>query len=187
VLASIDQFTGHVAIVTVPDGDGSLVTFDFLHAPLGFSDASKVFDGALPVSVPRATGRDVLVHVMHPIHCLASRLYNVIALPLAYDKPHGRGQLRAAIQCVRASIGEQLGAGQLRPALEAMKAVFELAMSDRGVDAFVLKDIDVVDAVPIDSRWPPLFLKFGYPYRQKKLGAKRAARRRLKSAGLYSA
>lgn len=179
VLASMDDVCGHIAIVKAPTNEGKVVNLDFLVSPYGLVNPAKVLDGAKAVPLEGPSGKTVTVHVMHPVHCLASRVHNVMGLPHQYDNAHGLGQLRAAIGCARASIVEQLSEKQVRPALDAAKVVFRLAKHDRSVELMRSKAIHISDAVPLDDRWPRKFVELEHPRQMRKIAEKLAKRNRL--------
>lgn len=178
-LATFDDMPGHVAVIVVPRREGDDVTIDFLDRPYGFTTARVVFDAAPRVPVPAISGGTVMLRIMHPIHCLKSRLHNVIGLPGRYDNPHGLNQLRASVQCARESIVEQLEEQKIRPAIDACKRVFDLAMHDRGLDVFHLRGIDIFEALPLHQLLPELFHAEHYPRMVQRLEGKRARRRKL--------
>ena len=66
--------TGTVAFV---DAEGIDRSLDFIEAPRGL-DADDVRETAVRVALPRSSGEDVTLWVMHPERCMESRIYNTV-------------------------------------------------------------------------------------------------------------
>ena len=88
--------------------------------------------------------------IMHPVHMLESRLYNVAGNALRRWDEHSVAQLRAAVIIVRDYIAaalERTGA-DTRACLTMIEAVLDMAVTDQAFDADMLFDVDIGAAVP---------------------------------------
>lgn len=147
------------AIVHFTDPTGEPRQVDILrgiHGPLTPDDVRKAAvlvqlrarDGAL-------TG--VKVRVLHPLHCLVSRVHNTHGFE-KYQSERGLRQARAAIGCARAYLQELCDAGAKRQALSGIKIVASLACSDVGKAVRDRHGLDVLDAIPAHELLGPQFL-----------------------------
>src|SRR5262249_42281022 len=86
-------------VVMFKDSHGAEQRIDFVRQAYGLS-ATEVVEASAPVTVQGS--RLVFgVKIMHPLHCLKSRVHNVVGLPAQYANDHGFRQLKAAIACMR--------------------------------------------------------------------------------------
>lgn len=110
-----DMITPNTGKVVFVDDEGVQQRVDFLAAPFGLEEV-EVRRLAVPFDVEGPTG-ELAFHVMHPVHCLESRVANTITLP-GYDSPHGLAQVRTMIGCAREYLrekGDGRPSGLLRP------------------------------------------------------------------------
>lgn len=110
--------------------DGHLVEIDFLTHVLGVPDdrlqksaADLVFQIQTPAGIA-----ELKVPIMHPFHCLRSRIANVIELKRSDDV--AKRQLEAAPIILREYISEMLDAGRERDATNTLQALFDYLRSD---------------------------------------------------------
>lgn len=103
------------------------------------------------------TGRQC--RIMHPVDCPESRVHNVVGLASAYDTPHGRRQLRAAVMCAREALTDILdtpaseGFDPVRAVLNLNDRIFELCLHNHhGRIVLQRAGIDPFDAVSVNPR-----------------------------------
>lgn len=156
-------------IVTWTDASGSELTIDFLPAVYGLN-TEDVEQLAIPVDF-----RGAQIRVMHPVHCLESRVHNVAGIPGKYANRHGLHQLHAAIICAREYIGRR-ARDDRRPALRATKRVFRFAVHHRHAqDVYRDHCIEVFDAVHPWTALGELFRDRGYPQMKAVVDRRRAS------------
>src|SRR5690606_15938883 len=85
--------TGKI-VFTMPSGETCEI--DFLRRSIPNLE-QDVIDRAVPATLSDGSS----FWVMHPLHCMFSRVYNVIELGGKYNNEHGRAQLRASVNCLR--------------------------------------------------------------------------------------
>lgn len=131
-----------LGIVEFDAGDGEdPFAIDFLLHPTGLV-ADVVLRGAIK---READGFSVLV--MHPLHCLISRLENVHQAPHKYDNPHGLKQLKAAIVCVREYIRAEAQA-DIAASEATAKDVAKICESVSAISIWRTRQIDATSAIP---------------------------------------
>jgi hypothetical protein len=125
-----------------PDGNGE-ARIDFLAFPKGPLSQGAVREAA--ITVPVTGGHRV--KVMHPFHCMVSRIANVVELPKQYDNEHGNAQLLASIHCMKAFVQARVRQGDTRGALADIEDVFAFCSQEpiareiyraKSVDPFAL-------------------------------------------------
>jgi hypothetical protein len=159
-------------VVKVPDRDGGdPLKIDFLQRPYGLLGEDTVkFSATVAVHRPIAT---IGVRVMHPMHCLMSRVHNVMGLPEQYANEHGFRQLDAAIVCLRLFI-DDLAAQDARRALRLNEWLFEFALHDNDAARLLLtRAVDVFDAASKSDRLGEKFLNIRYPQMFEELKKRR--------------
>ena len=172
-LPSLDDATWQTGKIVFSDNTGTQQEIDFLNSPFGLP-SSAVLERAVVVTY----GSDVRVRVMHPYHCLVSRVQNVVHLANNYANPHGFNQLRAAVRCIWVITEELARSGRSR---EALKLVRRVANFAKGRDARALHrryGIDVFDAVPCTASMPESFRATNYPQMKEYLSWRRSPSRR---------
>ncbi len=155
---SFDDATPQLAKVTCTEPDGSIKQVDFLSGVVGLTTKdvrrrarTLEVEGVGPVSV------------MNPIDVLDSRIQNLHLLP-AKRTEAGFAQARLAIAMVSTFIRTEASAQGERPALKQLERIVAMADDYAAILVFVLYDIDVLQAVPLDAfaatpelhrrRWP---------------------------------
>lgn len=110
--------------------DGHNVEIDFLTHVKGVPDDRLQKSAADLVFQVQTTGgiAELKVPIMHPFHCLRSRLANVVEL----NRSDGtaKRQLEAAPIVLREYIDEMLASGRERDATGTLQALFEYLRSD---------------------------------------------------------
>ncbi|MGC4088733.1 MAG: hypothetical protein QM756_12710 [Polyangiaceae bacterium] len=159
------QFLGYVLF---DSGTGD-VRIDFLAFPTGLtSDAVS----ALAIPVPFAD--EVEVRVMHPIHCMISRIENLRADPEKYGTEHALGQLHASILCARAYLRARIASGNIRGALDDAEAIFAYCREKSALAAYKSVQADPLLAIP-DCGMPENFYRIRLPQIQAAIAALRDA------------
>lgn len=162
------------AIVTFPDKNGVERRIDFLWQVHGI-DADEAKRIAIPVELTDRDGAGIGIElrILHPLHCLQSRVANCHDLA-RYDTDRARRQLVAAINCARAYVIELCDRGDVRPALKYVERYFQIAASPSGVGVFKRWSIDPLAAVPEDARLTEGFLLQRLPRERERIGRLRA-------------
>lgn len=156
-----DMNTPNTGVVTFIDVDGWPRRIDFLSAPAGV-DATELLEQCIVATVTSDDGVEVSFRVMHPLHCLRSRAYNVAYLP-GYDTEHARRQLRAAIMCARQYVLELAESAELVRARNANEEIFKIARWKAGPRVFVRHHIEIFSAAVPHPALHPRFLHERYP------------------------
>jgi hypothetical protein len=168
--------TPNTGVVEFTDPDGVSRVIDFLAHPFGL-DYAEVVDKAIKVRLLDDQNQPTPLHmlVMHPMHCLESRVHNVARLP-GYDTPRALAQLRAAILCVREYLRDRLDANAIRAVLDYNERVYKVAAFDRNaIVVYERHHIDPFDAVLVDERLPEKFHTMRLPQMRQKLADRRHA------------
>jgi hypothetical protein len=181
-LATLDDATPQVGLVQFIDEAGQQRQIDFLGAPFGM-EAKAITDASVPLDVLDGQGRPTgyRFRVMHPVDCLESRVHNVVGLADAYDTPHGRRQLRAAVVCAREALKDILDTpasddfDPVRAVLDLNERIFNLCLRDRhGRVVHARTGIDPFDAVLADPRLGERFTNTRFRQVRARLAALRA-------------
>jgi hypothetical protein len=135
------QFLGYVLFD--PDGGGE-VHIDFLAFPTGLTAAAVA---ALAVEAD-VTVDGVKARIMHPIHCMISRVENVVHAPDKYDTPHGLAQLSASVLCARAFLRRRITSIGPRKTLPEVEALIEFTCGKTGIQIKARKGTDLLQAIP---------------------------------------
>ncbi len=161
VLPTMDDATSMSGYVLYLDANGFERRIDLV-PPFGMREA-EVVEGSLGVQVPDRTGRPC--RVMNPVHCMESRVHNVIGLPLQYRSEQGLKQLRAAVSCAREFLRDVLNTSSasdfdpVREVLNLDERIFHFCTRDRhGKRVHAQTGIDPFEAVLVDPRLGELFM-----------------------------
>lgn len=130
----------------VEKGAGA-ASVDVLHSLVGL-DAEGVRRRAIEVSHP--ADPSVRFRVMDPVDCLVSRLENLRRLAAKRDAA-GAWHARLAGAVCRAFVEELLRLGDERKATRVAAALFRLAGSAAGLQAYAKHGVDLLDAIPVES------------------------------------
>jgi hypothetical protein len=191
--ATLDDATPQLGLVQFTDDAGHLRQLDFLNAPFGM-ESKAITRASVPLDVLDEQGRPTghRFRVMHPVHCLESRVHNVVGLADAYDTAHGRRQLRAAVVCAREAMRDILdtpGSDEFDPVravLDLNERLFHLCIRDRhGRVVHAQTGIDPLEAVLADPRLGDRFLTVRLPQEKRRVAALRSmveARRQAAAA-----
>lgn len=168
--------TPNTGVVEFVDPKGNARWIDFLGDPFGL-DFGDVAEWAVEVEVPLADGSEtVTFRVMHPVHCLQSRISNVGGLP-GYQGEHALTQARASVSCVREYLVDVLddaGDNAARRVLRLNEHIYRFAWGSLYArKVFKEYGIDAFEAVLLDGRLPSAFLTKRYPDMQRRLAWRR--------------
>lgn len=141
-----DDTTFQTAIVEANVG-GIEIAIDFISHVLGVRRglAEGVVDLEVPYASAGGTGT-VLIRLMHPLHCLQSRIANIIRLQRTDDV--ARRQAEAAPVVLREFISDALRDGDHRAATDTLEALFRYLRSDlHGRDAHLHLRTDPIEVI----------------------------------------
>jgi hypothetical protein len=122
------------------------VGVDVLHRLVGL-DAEGVRRRAVEVTHP--ADATVRFRVMDPVDCLVSRLENLRRLAAKRDAA-GAWHARLAVAVCRAYAEELLRLGEERKAVRVATALFRLAGSAAGLQAYARHGVDLLEAIPVE-------------------------------------
>jgi hypothetical protein len=126
---------------------GRFVGIDVLHKVVGL-DADAVRKRAVEVTHPRDPSLRFLV--MDPVDCLVSGFENLRQIAEKQNEV-GAWQAKKAIAVCRAYIGELIRLGGERKAIKAATALFRLAGSATGLQAYAKYGLDILKGVPLGA------------------------------------
>ena len=154
-----------IAVVRFTDSAGTERVIDFLRTVHGLKEA-RVRATAVPVDTIGGELR-----IMHPVLCLESRAHNVHDLE-EYRTPRALRQLAAAIGVARAHVIERCDGGDVRGARRAISLIGKLASSNAGRAVYAAHELNVLDAIPEDTRLGEKFLREELPRIRQRAGRK---------------
>jgi hypothetical protein len=166
-LPTLDDATPNTGLVEIADSAGRAQRIDFIGDPFGlnFDDVVRL---AVPVELPAGdSGGGLRLLVMHPLHCLESRVAN--ASGLGRTSPTSMRQLRAAIICLRSYLRGRLELGAVRAVLDLNERLFWFALSRHGRAVFERHGIDPFDGALLDPRLPAMFIAKRLPQMRARL------------------
>jgi len=127
------------------DAGGKTIGIDVLHRIVGL-DADAVRKRAITVTHPGDPS--LRFAVMDPVDCLVSRFENLRRIA---DKQNevGTWQARMAIAACRAYVEELIRMDDERKAIRIATALFQLAGSATGLQAYAKHRLDILEAIPL--------------------------------------
>jgi hypothetical protein len=159
-------------IIYVPLGNGQKLRIDIMQRAYGLG-ADDVVKLSAPVRY-HDESFDFSFQVMHPLHCMMSRVKNVVGLPHKYANEHGLRQLKASITCLRLFI-EKNTALEERRGLVLNESVFKFALHDVEADKLPrVHGIDVFEAVSNAECFSEKYRTVRYPQMAQQLARRRA-------------
>lgn len=180
LIPSYDNSTPQTAIVQATVG-GTAVEIDFLFNVLGVRQNSlerEAVEIVVPIRTASAEG-ELSIPVMHPLHCLQSRVANVVGLHRRDDV--AIRQLNAAPIVLQRYIDELIGLDEVREAKRTLQALFTyLEGTPEGRRAHTLDNRDpgdIINAFRWDRRLDVRYRWFNLRTMSKKI------RRRRKPGG----
>jgi hypothetical protein len=167
-------------LVEFKDPGGHQRRIDFLRQVYGL-DLEEVFDMAIGVDAPDQN-ETTFFRVMHPVHCLESRISNVGGLP-GYQTELALAQAHASILCAREYLRDRLDEGAVRPVLRLNERIYRFAYyNDHACTVLKKYGIDAFDAVLVDDRLPEAFRTKRYPQMRSSLDKRRARKEQVERA-----
>lgn len=183
-IPKMDDATPQSAIVEATI-DGHDIEIDFLTHVLGVEDAGlKKAAVNIVLQVKTAEGIGTLkVPIMHPFHCLQSRVANVVTLHRKQDV--ARRQLEASPIVLREYVNEMLTAGDHREATDTLEQIFEYLRSDvvgKGAHRVMKNDpASILDHFASDERIDARYRDNTLTNMRRQLADRRTAWGRMKS------
>ena len=175
-LGTLDDHSVNTGVVVYVDHRGDKRKIDFIESPLGLK-ADEVRRLAIPFDVLDPNGQPTGTRflVLHPVHCLESRVYNTTVLP-DHDRPKDLAQLRASILVARHFLKHLLVQGLTRDVHRLNERIFCFCLNNlRGREVVARFGIDPFEAVLVDDRLGK-FVTERYPRMRDQLQAMRARR-----------
>jgi len=164
------------AFIDVPVGT-TPVRVDFLRSVHGL-DATEVMSTRLRL---QTEDMDKPIYVMHPMLCMASRLFNTYQLPGRYTREE-KERLKRSLQALKAYLTDLARHPDKDPertprALSTIAGrVLLISLTDAASTAWYRDKIDVFASIPPPSDklpYPRKFVSLRYPQMLKKLAARR--------------
>lgn len=183
-LPGIDRHTPSAGIVNFRDSAGNDRILDIVTDPYGLR-RREVVKHALRVEYRPGSAETVHFRVMNPIHCMQSRVHNVVGLHK--DDAHGLRQLEASIPCAREFLRMLLSEESVdldrrrRHVMAWNTVIYRFTKSDRDAQALYReRAVDPFNAVLLDDRLGERFRQDGYRRWKDDLDARRARARRAR-------
>jgi hypothetical protein len=164
--------TPNSGVVEFTDSAGLRRRIDFLYQVHGLN-LTEVFEMSIGVDV----GDGIPFQVMHPIHCLESRICNVSTFS-TYETQLGLDQARASVRCAQEYLRDRLSTTvgpRHSPVLRLNERIYRFAwVSRHSKKVYQKHKIDPFDAVLLDPRLPTLFGTLRYPHMVEGLKRRRS-------------
>lgn len=168
-IAGIDDHTPNTAVLSFRSSiTNKILIIDFLAYLIGLNE-HEIRDLAVEIKFESLNG----IKVLHPILCLKSRIANIHKLE---SKRNGNGitQARMAIEIVRKFLEEiSQGENGLRQALNAVKMLKKIALSDAGIFVYHEYNLDILTAIELNLFNGTKFVDQGWPKLCEKINKKR--------------
>lgn len=172
--ATLDDNTANTAVMLLQRPDGRVLLMDFLHSITGLTNP-EINKMAVALDVPDLHGNIFTLRVLHPLHCLQSRMAN---LETYSKKRKGNGPLQAlwAVNIVGAYLlqtalhqaGDQL--------LKACRELAAISMHGPAEFCYTQYELDPLSAVSpaILAAAGAQFAEIEWPHALKRLAIKQA-------------
>lgn len=158
-VAGIDDHTPNTAVLSFRSpSTNKILIIDFLGSLIGL-DEKEVRKLAVEMEFDSLGN----IYVLHPILCLKSRVENLHKLK---NKRNGNGitQARMAIEVTKKYLEDILqGENGIRQALNAVKRLREIALSDAGIFIYHEYDLDILTSIDPDLFKGSKFVNQGWP------------------------
>jgi len=161
-IPKIDDHTPNTALLII-ELDGEKVVVDFIGHVLGIHDRDVRKMIAI-IAVPmldEGEKVDVAISLMHPYHCLVSRVVNIFSPAMQRSDDTAYRQLNAAVYVLREYINDLLIHKETRRATRILKMLYKYLRSDLyGCKAHILADkdpLDILQEYSADKRFDPRF------------------------------
>ena len=164
------DITPNSGIVIIPFKAGENLIVDFLTSVHGLTDA-EVLKHRIKIRYKNAG-----FYVIHPIHCLKSRIVNLIGL--YRNDQVSLSRVEIAIAIVNKRIIQLVYENRKRQALDEIEMVFRLSCNSMfGIPLYTDYGLDIFEAVPKTSCLGDMFLTRRYPQMKQILDTKRNRRK----------
>lgn len=142
---SFDDPTPNTALVYLERAETQVLLMDFLRCVTGLENG-EIDKFATPIEVPSPDGSHVTLRVLHPLHCLVSRMANLSTHP---NKRQGNGPLQAqwAVAIVQAYLEKLVGSSSESQIRKACQKVAEMAEFKYAEYCYLNFAIDPLQAV----------------------------------------
>lgn len=165
---------------------GDDITIDFLGHVLGVR-ANHLNDHVVEIIVPykqNGEAKQLAIPIMHPLHCLQSRISNIIVLDRQDDT--AKRQAEAAPVVLREYINRALDDGDIKEATKTIQRLFDFLSKDstgKQAHRYVDRDpLEVLQAFAGDERIHEAFRTITMTQMINKIEGKRTARGRILEA-----
>lgn len=165
--------------------DGHDIEIDFLTHVLGVEDAGlkkAAVNIVLQVRTEEGIGT-LKVPIMHPFHCLQSRIANIVTLHRKQDV--ALRQLEASPIVLREYISEMLAAGDHREATDTLEQIFAYLRSDvvgKGAYRIMKNDpADILDYFAEDERIDARYREKSLANMRRQIAERRSAWGRMRA------
>jgi hypothetical protein len=166
----VNSLSAATAVIRFRDQAGEERQIDFLRTIHGL-DTEQVRNTAIEVELQDRANKPtgVKLRILHPVLCLVSRFHNTHGFP-KYQEARGLRQARTAIGIARGYLQDQVDAGHIRIAHNAIKIVAELASSPEGRAVYDQFQLDALEAIPNDTRLGEAFFVEQLPRMRARAG-----------------
>lgn len=162
---SMDDATPNTAVVRATI-NGRLVVIDFIASVLGIMHVDHLKRHAVQITA-RMRGVDgshhgsIAIPVMHPVHCMISRIANVLSPATRRQDDNAMRQLAASRWVVYGYLQEMLESSEIRAATDVVQDLYDYIRSDqfgRTAHEHVAFDpLDIIRSVAHDTRFDQRF------------------------------
>lgn len=148
----VDSLSAATAVIRFRDGAGEERQIDFLRTVHGV-DTDQVRNTAIEIELRDRANHPtgIRLRILHPVLCLVSRFHNTHSFP-KYQEARGLRQALASVGIACGYLQDQIDAGHIRIAHNAIKIVAELASSPEGRAVYNQFQLDALEAIPNDER-----------------------------------
>jgi hypothetical protein len=172
--ATLDDNTANTAVLLLQRPDGRILLMDFLHSITGLVNAA-INKMAVLLELPNQHGKLLSLRVLHPLHCLQSRMAN---LQIYSKKRAGNGPLQAqwAVDIVRAYLHQTALHNSSDEVAKACRERAETSASDPAQYCYKHYGLKPLQAVTPDVLVAAgdKFVQLEWPHMLKRLEVKQA-------------
>ena len=172
--ATLDDNTANTAVILLQRPDGRILLMDFLHSITGLGNA-EINKMAVLLELPNQHGKLLSLRVLHPLHCLQSRMAN---LQIYSKKRAGNGPLQAqwALDIVRAYLRQTALHNSSDEVAKACRELAEISASRPAQYCYTHYGLEPFQAVTPDVLVAAgsKFVQLEWPHMLKRLEVKQA-------------
>ncbi len=170
--ATLDDNTANTAVLLLQRPDGRILLMDFLHSITGLGNAA-INKMAVLLELPNQHGKLLSLRVLHPLHCLQSRMAN---LQIYSKKRAGNGPLQVqwAADIVRAYLHQTALHNSSDEVAKACRELAEISASDPAQYCYKHYGLEPLQAVTSDVLVAAgdKFVQLEWPHMLKRLEVK---------------